>query len=181
MAEAAVDSLLVVPVEIDDIQTNLDALATANPAAASKINDAIDKLDTAQEELDKMPPDNEAAAGNIEGAVGELEATIQDGDLSAGDGIPHINQILDIVRTLATDAIQAAIDGGGDPDKIEEAQDKLADGDTLRGMGLGNFKDASAAYKDAISKAEGAGGSPLSPASVPLRSRGGPAHRGRGR
>lgn len=55
---------------------------------------------------------------------------------------------------LAVTDIDAAMDRGGDPVEIADAQQFLADGDALRDAGL--FKDAVAKYKDANAKAESA-------------------------
>lgn len=58
------------------------------------------------------------------------------------------------VRALADLSINEAEARGGDPSKITEAEDFLAVGDTLRADG--QFQQSVDAYKDAISKAEGA-------------------------
>ena len=121
---------------------------------ADKIEDVLDKVQTAFEELAKMPPDRQAAVGNLEGAVGDLEAVINDELLDIDDAIALINPLVDVARSLASAAISEAVDRGGDPYKIGEAQASLAYGDSLRASGY--FKDAVAKYKDALAQAEGA-------------------------
>ena len=127
---------------------------------ADKIEDALYKTQTALEELTKSTPDRQAAVGNIEGAVGDLEATVKDDLLNINEGIQLMDKLTSIARELAIDAINEAIAQGGDSDKIEEAQEYLVDGDTLRANGLSgeyeDFKKAVNKYKDALSKAESA-------------------------
>lgn len=156
VAPPAVDALVVEQITLDDICASVQAIIDANPGSelADKMEDVLAKLNTAKEELAKNPPDNQAAAGALEGAVGDLEAAIDAGLLGSSEGEALINDILDIARDFAEGAIQAAINRGGDADKIAEAQQKLAEGDTLRSQG--DYKDAAARYKDAISIAEGA-------------------------
>ncbi len=135
------------------------ALVTLNPnlvgyADADMADDAIAKIETAKDELVKDPPDNQAAAGNIEGAIGDIQAAVDSGDLAAATGNPLMDQLADIARQLAQDAIDEAIANSGDPDKISEAEASLAKGDAHRT--LDDYKDAVNKYKDALSKAEGA-------------------------
>ncbi len=135
---------------IDDLQDIIDG----NPGPlADKVQDAQAKARIAFDELCKTPPDNQASAGNIEGAVGDLDAAISQG-LDPAEAIRLMVNLAGVARQLAEEAIDEAIARGGDPVKIQEAQDALAGGDALR---LGQaFKDAAAQYKDAIAKAEGA-------------------------
>ena len=141
-----------------DVIDELNDLLTdpgSSPDLVDKIEDVRNKVQTALDELNKMPPDNQAVAGNIEGAVGDLEATIKDGLLESTEGEELINQLLDLVRVLAADAIDVANNTpGSDADKIAEANTAFTDGDNLRASG--DFKDAAAQYKDAIASAEGA-------------------------
>ena len=65
-----------------------------------------------------------------------------------------MDQLAGIARALAVLAIEEAIAAGGDPGEISDAQDALAEGDTLRDAG--QFKDAVKKYKDAFAKAESA-------------------------
>jgi len=125
-----------------------------------KLEDALQSCQTALTEFNKTPSDNQAAAGNIEGAIGDIEASI--GLVPAqNDALTSImDDFAGIARQLASDAIDAAISGGGDAVKIADAQQSLADGDTLRASAaagaLGDYKDAASKYKDAIAKAESA-------------------------
>ena len=103
---------------------------------------------------DVLLPDNQAAMGAIEGAVGDLEAAVSAGLLDSVQGTQCMTQLASAARQLAVAAIDAAIAGGGDPDKIADAQLALDDGDALRSAE--SFKDAVAMYKDALAQAEGA-------------------------
>ena len=138
---------------IDEIQT---IVAAECPAACTllgdKVVDALANTQTALNELTKTPPDNQAAMGNLEGAVGDLEAAI--GLDPTRDPVLEglMDQLADSAKLLAVTAIDAAI--GGDPVKIVDAQQSVADGDALRAAGA--FKDAVAKYKDAVAKAESA-------------------------
>jgi hypothetical protein len=137
---------------IDGVQEIIDN----NPYSdlADKLEDVISSLETALEEILKDPPDNQAAIGNLEGAVGDIEAAVNDGLLDPDVGEYLMDQIAEIARQLAYEAIQIAIEQGGDPDEIQEAQDYLDEGDLLRESG--QYKDAVAKYKDALAKAESA-------------------------
>ncbi len=140
---------------LEDVMATLQGIIENNLGTplADKIEDTIAKTDTALEEINKTPPDNQAAAGNIEGAVGDLEAAVKDGLLEATKGTQLMVDLAAIVRELAECAISQAIDAGGDPSKISEAQERLAEGDTLSASEA--FKDAVNKYKDALSIAEG--------------------------
>lgn len=65
-----------------------------------------------------------------------------------------MDQLTEVARELADEAITTAVDLGGDPDEIDETLEFLDEGDAQRL--LGEFKDAVSAYKDALAKAEGA-------------------------
>ena len=134
----------------------LQEIVDNNPGTplADKLEDAIAYCTTALQELNKTPPDNQAAVGNIEGAVGDLEAVIKDLLLDAAQGTEIMDRLAATARQLAAGAIEDATDRGGDPVKIAEAEDALAQGDVLRDEGA--FKDAVNKYKDALAKAEGA-------------------------
>ena len=119
-----------------------------------KLEDSLSSCQTAFNELSKVPRNSQAAAGNLEGAVAALEIAIKDNGLDQPQGEQIINQLLDVSRQLADDAIDAAIARGGDVVKIEDAQQFLADGDPLRA--LGQFKNAANEYKAALAKAEAA-------------------------
>ena len=140
--------------QIESIVTILQNIIDVNPGTpkADKLEDAKNKLENALDELNKTPPDNQAAVGNIEGAVGDLEAAVNDGLLDPGQGEQLMDQLARIARQLAVDAIDEAIAQGGDPQKITEAEQAAADGDSFVDAGM--FKDAVNKYKDALAKAE---------------------------
>ena len=92
--------------------------------------------------------------GNLEGAVGELEAAVKDGYLDADTGTALMDSLVGVARQLALNALNYAIDHGGDQGDIDEAYDCLDEGDDL--WASGDYKDAVNKYKDALSKAEGA-------------------------
>ena len=147
------------------IQNQVDVLqdiVDSDPGTplADKVEGANDSLQTALEELDKTPPDNRAAVGNIEGAVGDLEAAVNDGLLDPAQGTQLMDELAGVARQLAIDAVGQAIARGGDPTVIADAEQALAEGDTLKESGLGgvitDFKEAVNKYKDALAKAESA-------------------------
>ena len=137
--------------ELNDI-----AASTTDPDLAEEITDeVVPDLQEAIDELTSSPPDNEAAAENIESVVDSLEDAIKDNGLDATLGTQLINQLLDIVRVLAVNAIDLANNTpGSDADGIAEANTALTDGDNLRASG--DFEDAAEEYKDAIAEAEDA-------------------------
>ena len=89
--------------------------------------------------------------GKIEGAVGDLEAAIGLDPAQDPAIADLMDQLVEIARQVASSAIDAAITGVGDPGKIVDAQEALAEGDAAS-----TFKDAAAKYSDAVSKAESA-------------------------
>ena len=123
------------------------------------MEDALAGVQSASMELAKTPPDNQAAVGNIEGAVGDLQAVIDDGLLDPEQGTLLMDQLSGITRQLALIAINQAMDQEGDPDKIAEAQQSLANGDSLRVSAAFEdcdcYKDTVNEYKNALSTAEG--------------------------
>ena len=135
---------------------DLQDLVDANPGTllADKVEGAVASLDTALAELAKTPPDNQAAVGNLEGAVGDLQAAVDAALLDAAQGAQLMDALAGVAQQLAADALAEAIAQGGDAGKIADAQDSLAQGDTLREAQA--FKDAVNKYKDALVLAEGA-------------------------
>lgn len=131
-------------------------IVESNPGTplADKVEDARAECATALNELTKKPPDKQAALGNIEGAVGDLEAAVGDGLLDSTQGTRRMDQLARTSRQLAQEVLDQAIAQGGDSVVIADAQQTLAEGDTLRESGA--FKDAVSKYKDALAKAEGA-------------------------
>lgn len=75
--------------------------------------------------------------------------------LDSAQGTQLMNILSAAARDLAASVIHRAVDRGGDPNKITEAGRALAEGDALRASG--KFQNAFNKYKDALSKAEGAG------------------------
>jgi hypothetical protein len=137
---------------IEDVLGEVAVLAgSADPMVSDKAEDARDKLDAALSELAKSPPDGAAALGALEGAAGELEAMVDGGLLTPTEGETLLDALADAARLIATDAIDAA--AGGDTAKLAEANQALADGDTLRDD---HVKETIGKYKDAFSKAESA-------------------------
>ena len=134
---------------INEIENILDD--PINQEVAEKAQGASNSLQIALDELNK--DDIQAAAGNIEGAIGDIEAAINEG-LDAIVGAQLMDDLAGIAKQLAEDAIAQAVDNSGDPDKIEEAEASLAEGDALRVPGT--YKDAANKYKDALAQAEGA-------------------------
>jgi len=145
---------------LQNVNDELQDIIDANPGTGleDKLEDCIGSIETAITELEKSPPDNQAAAGNIEGATGCLEDAIKDNGLDSATGNQIINELLDVSRQIAVDAINIAdTTPGSDSDKIDSANTALSDGDTLRtSTEFGDLKNAAAAYKTAIAEAEGA-------------------------
>jgi hypothetical protein len=140
-----------------DIQNVIDVLqdiVDSNPGTllAEALEDAIATLETALDALADEPPDSQAAAGDIEAAVGEIEKTVDDGLLDPVQGAEFMDLLAGIAKQIAEDALDQAIAGGGDQEKIDEAQLALEDGDLLRASEA--FVDAVNAYKDALEEAE---------------------------
>ncbi len=134
-----------------------------NPGLADQLEDALSGAIVALDELEKDPPDNQAALGNIEGAVGDLEAAL---GIDEDQDPKLLNELMEplanIAGLVAATAIDEAIAAGGDPDKIADAQQALANGDAFKADALQGdeeaFKKAVNEYKDALAKAESAVG-----------------------
>ena len=133
----------------------LQDLINDNPGPfAGKLLNAFDKVRAAAQKLTTTPPDRQGALGELKSAVGDLEAAVKGGQLSATLGASLIDRICASSRALAQDAISEATARGGKAAKINQARQALATADARRAAG--QFKDAIAGYKDAVSKAEGA-------------------------
>jgi PKD repeat protein len=145
-----------------DLIEEIEEIIDNNPGTplAEKMQDALDKLNEALEELSKEPPENQAAVEEIERSMEEIEDAVTAELLDLDEGTELMDLLVRIARQLAVNAIEDAIDRGGDPEKIEEAQDYLEEGDDLRASGLsGNLEDFAKAvdkYKDALSKTDSA-------------------------
>lgn len=151
LPDASVEDIL------ESVAVFLQGLIDADPGSdlADKLEDVVAAIAVALDELRRDPPDNQAAAGVIEGAVGDLEAAVEAGLFAdPATGLEQTDRLVTAARLLATTAIDVAIEAGGEAAKIREAQDSLAAGDAYRADG--RLKDAAAAYKNAVSIAEGA-------------------------
>lgn len=135
----------------DELQSTMDSYS--GTSLLDKLEDVLAKVETALDELEKSPPDNQAAVGNIDGAVGDLEAAVIEW-LNPDQGAQLMDCLAGIARQLAVDALNYAIDHGGKSDEIGDAQEYLAEGDTLRASEA--YKDVVNKYKDALAKAESA-------------------------
>jgi len=93
---------------IEYVIDQLTSLINTNKGTplADKVDDARVSTQTALEEIKKSPPDNQAAAGNIEGAIGSLEDAIKDNGLDPTQGKQLINQLLEVSRQIAVNAIE---------------------------------------------------------------------------
>jgi len=148
---------------LQSVIDELNSIVSENPGTslADKVEDVLATTQNALFELNKTPPNSGAAAGlgSIEGAIGSLEDAIKDEGLDPVQGEQLINQLLDISRQIAVNAIDTAVNTpGSDAGKISSANAALANGDSLRTppTSFGDFKDAAAEYKVAIAEAEGA-------------------------
>lgn len=139
---------------LSSIEAQLAAMINADPGSrlADKIEDALAKLRQAFAKWNAG--DLQGALGALEGAAGDLEAALEDNLLSAAVAGPLLNEIAGIARSLAQQQIDAAIARGGSASKINLALGSLAAGDSL--LASGQYKNACAKYKDALSKAQGA-------------------------
>ncbi len=138
---------------LEEVIEELQAVIDSNLGTdlADMLEDTPGDLEQAIVELDK--PDKQAAVGIIEGVVGKIHDAIDKG-LDPAEARELMDQLAGVARHLAVDAIDYAIDNGGDSGEINDAQNYLAEGDALRGWE--EFKDAVNKYKDALAKAEGA-------------------------
>jgi len=147
---------------IEAVIARLEQLLADHPtAAADKIEDVLAKLLNAHFALTKDPPDHQAAAGNVKGAVGDLEAALKDGLLDIAQGLRQMDVLTYATRMLATDAIDAAVAAGADPEKMAEAGEYLILGDEYW-INLA-FKDAVDSYKNVLASAKSAASNPIDP------------------
>jgi serine protease AprX len=138
---------------LDAAFDEIDAMIAEDPSSADKLEDIRAKLETAVAELRKSPPARQAALGAIEGAVGEIDSAVSSGDLTASQGASLNERVTGAARQLAVEAIDDAVERGGNAGKVTEARRALAEGDALRASGAN--KAAVNKYKDAAGKAEG--------------------------
>jgi uncharacterized protein len=120
--------------------------------AEDKIEDVVAKVEEALEKLEDF--DRQGAAGAIEGATGDLESAVKKELVGFSIGNILLDELAQVTRLLAVDAIEEAKAAGGSASKIDKAEQKVARGDTQ--LASGRYKKAVAEYKDALSQAEGA-------------------------
>ncbi|MFQ5656767.1 MAG: Ig-like domain-containing protein [Candidatus Methylomirabilales bacterium] len=137
------------------ICAKLQVIVDSNPGTplADKVEDALDKCRDALGDLAETPPDNQDAVGKIKDAVAKVDAAINEG-LNPQEGTKRMDQLARTARQLATEALDQAIDEGGDSGKIADAQEARTEGDALRASS--EFRDAVAKYREALQKAESA-------------------------
>lgn len=135
-------------------EQQLLALIAANPRAADKLEDALDKVRKAIEKCSKNPPDRQGAVGELEGAAGDIEAAIKGRLVTGAAAAPVLQELASIARSFAVEAIEEAIARRGNRGQITAAQALLKVGDGF--LAQSRFKDAIAKFKDALSRAEGA-------------------------
>ena len=153
IVECGVEAIDKIQEVIDDFQ-GIVADPSTDPDLADRVQDAIAELQDALDELNETPPDNADAVGSIGNSVEELQDAIDEG-LDPTQATQLMDQLAGIARQIAVDAIdQAASTPGSDPDAIQEAQDLLAEGDTLRVAGA--FEDAVEIFEEAVDEAEDA-------------------------
>ncbi len=140
--------------QLERLNADLASYIANVPASNDKLEDVIAKIEGAVEELRKSPPDRQAGMGNIEGAAGDLEAAVNEGSVASEEGTQFLITLTDVARRVAVRAIANATRSGEKPSEISEAQDFLAEGDSLASQE--KHKDAVAKYKDAVAKAEAA-------------------------
>jgi type II secretory pathway pseudopilin PulG len=138
-----------------DVNNELSEIVNANQgtALADKMEDVIDYM--SQYSSDMEAGNKQGAAGAIEGAVINLQAAVDDGLLDAVQGKQLMDNITEIARQLAVDAIAYAMNSGGDSGEINNAQQQFDQADALRASE--NFMGAVSQYRDALSAGESAG------------------------
>lgn len=134
---------------IDELQAILDG--EPEEKVADKIGKALEKLDRALEKFAQSPPDNEKAVKEIAKAVKEIGHAVEEG-LDAEQGAALTAELVTMARDLAVAAIGQAMAEAGDPDHLEKAQQRLADGDLHQDEG--EFEKAVKDYAGAIKEAE---------------------------
>jgi hypothetical protein len=138
-----------------DVYSELSEILSANQGTA--LGDNIEGVmnNMSQFSSNMEAGDKQGAAGAIEGAVGDLQAAVDAGLLDAVQGKRLMNNLTEIARQLAADAIGYAMNSGGDSGEINSAQQHLAQADALRASE--NFMGAVSQYRDALSAGESAG------------------------
>ena len=137
-----------------DINNELSEILNANQGTAlgDNIEDVINNMSQFSSKMEAG--DKQGAVGAIEGAVGGLQAAVDAGLLDAVEGKRLMNNLVEIARQLAVDAINYAMNSGGDSGAINNAQQHLADADALRASE--GFTDAASQYRNALATGESA-------------------------
>ena len=151
------DTLVLHPRPLDLLNKAADMLrplAALPGARGDKAEDALKKVESGIKKLNRANPDRQGAFGEIEGAVGDLEAAVKSRLFTAAQIRPIFDALTGAAWVTAVDARQRAINRGGKPSKIAEAQTAINLGNQR--WAQGRFKDAVAAYKTAVAKAESA-------------------------
>jgi len=134
---------------VDEIQAIVDG--DPNSAFAKHAEKAIDDLLEAVAELGEVPLARSAAIHDIHTAFKDLGNAEKEGfDPLATDG--YRERLADIARQLAVEAIDTALAGAGDPTLIDNAWNKLADGDDE--YVAGKFDKAVKKYQEAAREAQ---------------------------
>ncbi|MDG2305428.1 MAG: LamG domain-containing protein [Candidatus Binatia bacterium] len=120
------------------------------PAATPPLNTARRKLELAQSDLTGVPPDPVAALKKIKQAVAAMEKSLRKG-LDPASLAQEMDNLTNLAREAASDAIADAISRGGDPSRIGRAQGYLADGDAKNTSG--EFSNAIGKFRAALKKA----------------------------
>jgi hypothetical protein len=137
-----------------DINNELSEILNANQGTAlgDNIEDVIGYI--SQYSSNMEAGDKQGAAGAIEGAVINLQAAVDAGLLDTVQGRQLMDSLVEIARQLAVDAINYAMNSGGDSSQINNAQQQLAQADALRASE--GFTDAASQYRNALATGEDA-------------------------
>jgi hypothetical protein len=138
-----------------DVYGELSEILSGNEGTAlgDEIEDVMNNMSQFSSNMEAG--DKQGAAGAIEGAVGDLQAAVDAGLLDAVQGKQLMDSLVEIARQLAADAINYAMNSGGDSGEINNAQQALAEADALRASE--NFMGAVSQYRDALSAGDSAG------------------------
>lgn len=146
--------------QLADIARDLETLVTENPGTplADKAEDGLAKVQAARQKLSANPLYRTEPITELEGAAGDLEAAVASGLLAPAEGNALVDRVANAARLLTEEAIALGVARGDDPERIAEAEQRLAQGDATRADG--QFKNAVAAYATACGTAEDGGEAP---------------------